>query len=124
MGLEFLTNLLISGKSSSKTLFAEIEETISKSVFSSETISFLEIVQVARVLVEVPSVLTFKSESIFSTISRVLAWEVLKFTFSVWLGRSIKGFSVLTETDFSKTGFSTETFFQQFFLQCGQVVDQ
>ena len=73
MGLEFLTNLLISGKSSSKTLFAETEETISKSVFSSETISFLEIVQVARVLVEVPSVLTFKSEIIFSTISRVLA---------------------------------------------------
>ena len=81
MGLEFLTNLLISGKSSSKTLFAETEETISKSVFSSETISFLEIVQVARVLVEVPSVLTFKSASIFSTISRVLDWEVLNLNF-------------------------------------------
>ena len=81
MGLEFPTNLLISGKSSSKILFAETEETVSKSVFSSETISFLEIVlaagvlvvvQVAGVLVEVPSVLTFKPESIFSTISKVL----------------------------------------------------
>ena len=81
MGLEFPTNLLISGKSSSKTFFAETEETVSESVFSSETISFLEIVRVAGVLVvvqavgvlvEVPSVLTFKSESIFSTISRVL----------------------------------------------------
>ena len=72
MGLEFPTNLLISGKSLSKILFAKTEETISKSVFSSETIYFLEIVQAAEVLVEVPSVLTFKSESIFSTISRVL----------------------------------------------------
>ena len=124
MGFGFSTNLLILGKSLSKIFFAETEETVSESVFSSETISFLKIVRAVGVLVEVPSVLTFKLESIFSTISRVLAWEVLKFTFSVWLGRSIKGFSVLTETDFSKTGFSTETFFQQFFLQCGQVVDQ
>jgi len=48
MGLEFPTNLLISGKSSSKILFAgteETEETVSESVFSSETISFLEIVR-------------------------------------------------------------------------------
>ena len=75
MGLEFPTNLLISGKSLSKILFAgteETEETVSESVFSSETISFLEIVRATEVLVEVPSVLTFKSESIFSTISRVL----------------------------------------------------
>ena len=39
MGLEFPTNLLISGKSSSKILFAgteETEETVSESVFSSE----------------------------------------------------------------------------------------
>ena len=81
MGLEFPTNLLIYGKSSSKILFAETKETVSESIFSLETNSFLEIVQAAgvlvavraaRVLVEVPSVLTFKSESIFSTISRVL----------------------------------------------------
>ena len=42
MGLEFSTNLLISGTSSSKILFAgteETEETVSESVFSSETIS-------------------------------------------------------------------------------------
>ena len=47
MGLGFPTNLLISGKSSSKIFLAETEETISESVFSSETISlpFLEIVQ-------------------------------------------------------------------------------
>ena len=47
MGLEFPTNLLISSKSSSKIFLAETEETISESVFSSETISlpFLEIVQ-------------------------------------------------------------------------------
>ena len=76
--MEFPTNLLISGKSSSsKILFVEIEETVSESVFSSKTISFLEIVRAAEVLVEVPLVLTFKSESIFSTISRVLDWEVL-----------------------------------------------
>ena len=72
MGLEFPTNLLISRKSSSKILFAETEEIVSESVFSLETIYFLGIVQAAEVLVEVPSVLTFKSESIFSTISRVL----------------------------------------------------
>ena len=72
MGLEFPTNLLISRKSSSKILFAETEEIVSESVFSSETIYFLEIVQAAEVLVVVLSVLAFKSESIFSTISRVL----------------------------------------------------
>ena len=47
------TNLLISGKSSSKILFAETEETVSESVFSSETISFLEIVRAAGALVVV-----------------------------------------------------------------------
>ena len=62
MGLEFPTNLLIYGKSSSKILFAETKETVSEFVFSS-TISFLEIVQAIEVLVEVPLVLTFKSES-------------------------------------------------------------
>ena len=81
MSLEFPTNLLFSGKPSSKILLAKTEEIVSESVFSSKTISFLEIVRVAGVLVvvqavgvlvEVPSVLTFKSESIFSTISRVL----------------------------------------------------
>ena len=72
MGLGFPTNLLISGKSSSKIFFVETEETVSKSIFSSETISFFEIVQAAGVLEEVLSVLTFKSESIFSTTSKVL----------------------------------------------------
>ena len=72
MGLEFPTNLFISGKSSSKTFLTETEDNESESIFSSKTVSFsfLEIVQ--AVLVEVPSVLTFKSESIFSTIYRVL----------------------------------------------------
>ena len=75
MGLEFPTSLLISSKSSSKTILAKTEETILEFVFSSETISFsfFEIVQAAGVLVEVSSVLTFKSESIFSIMSRVLA---------------------------------------------------
>ena len=47
MGLEFPTNLLISGKSSSKIFFAEIEGMVSESILSLETISlsFLEIVQ-------------------------------------------------------------------------------
>ena len=95
IGFGFPTNLLIWGKSFPKTFVAEAEEIVSESVFSSEIISFLEIIQAARVLVEVPSVLTFKLESIFSTISRVLDWEVLNITFSLWLGKSIKGFSVL-----------------------------
>ena len=71
--MEFPTNLLISNNSSSKTFLAETEDNESESVFSLETISFsfLEIVQAA--LVEVPSILTFKSESNFSTNSRVLA---------------------------------------------------
>ena len=73
MGLEFPTNLLISGKSSLKTFLAETKDTVSESIFSSETISYFEIVRAVGVLQEVPSVLTFKSESIFSTISRVLA---------------------------------------------------
>ena len=82
MGLEFPSNLLIFGKSSSKIRFAETKETVSESIFSLETNSFLEIVQAAgvlvvvraaRVLVEIPSVLTFKSERIFSIISRVSA---------------------------------------------------
>ena len=62
MGLGFPTNLLISGKSSSKIFLAETEKTISESVFSSKTISlpFLETVQ--AVFLEVPSVLTFKSK--------------------------------------------------------------
>ena len=66
MGLEFPTNLLIYGKSSSKTFFVETEDNESESVFSSETISFsfLEIVRAA--LVELPLVLTFKSESMRS----------------------------------------------------------
>ena len=47
MGLGFPTNLLISGKSSSKIFLAEIDETVLESVFSSETIyfSFLEILK-------------------------------------------------------------------------------
>ena len=72
MGLGFPTNLFIFGKSSSKIILAETEETVSESVFSSETISFFEIYRAAGVLEEVPLVLTFKSESIFLTISRVL----------------------------------------------------
>ena len=62
MGLGFPTNLLISGKSLSKIF---LEETVSESVCSSVTISFpfFEIVQV--VFLEVPSVLTFKSERIY-----------------------------------------------------------
>ena len=72
MGLGFPKNLLISGKSSSKIFLIETDETVSKSVFSSKTISFqfFEIVQ--AVLLEVPSVLTFKSESILSTTSSIL----------------------------------------------------
>ena len=54
MGLEFPTNLFISGKSSSKTFLTETEDNESESIFSSKTVSFsfLEIVQ--AVLVEVP----------------------------------------------------------------------
>ena len=72
MGFGFPTNLLISGKSLSKIFLAETKETVSESVCSSETNSypFFEIVQ--AVLLEVPSVLTFKSESILSTTSSVL----------------------------------------------------
>ena len=48
MGFGFPINLLISGKSLPKILVVETEETVSKSVCSSETISFpfFEIVQV------------------------------------------------------------------------------
>ena len=51
MGLEFPTNLLISSKSSSKTLLVETKDNESESVLSSETISFsfLEIVRAALV---------------------------------------------------------------------------
>ena len=51
MGLEFPTNLLISSKSSSKTLLIETKDNESESVLSSETISFsfLEIVRAALV---------------------------------------------------------------------------
>ena len=68
----FPKNLLISGKSLSKIFFTETEETVLESVCSSETISFpfFEIVQ--AVLLEVPSVLIFKSESILSTTSSIL----------------------------------------------------
>ena len=86
MGLEFTTNLLTSGKSSSKIFLVETEDNESEFVFSSETISFSFLKIVRAALLEVPSVLTFKSENIFSTMSRVLAWEVVKFTFSLWLG--------------------------------------
>ena len=61
MSLGFPTNLLISGKSSSKIFLAETKETVLESVFSSETISFFEIVRAVGVLEEVLSVLTFKS---------------------------------------------------------------
>ena len=47
MGLEFPINLFISRKSSSMILFVE---TVSESVFSLETISFLEIVRAAKYL--------------------------------------------------------------------------
>ena len=72
MGLGFPTNLLIFGKPLSKIFLVEMDETVSESVFSLETISFqfFEIVQ--AVLLEVPSVLTFKSESILSTTSSIL----------------------------------------------------
>ena len=53
MGLEFPTNLLISGKSSSKIFLVEIEETVLESIFSLETISFFEIVRAVGVLEEV-----------------------------------------------------------------------
>ena len=53
MGLEFPTNLLIFGKSSSKIFLAEIEETVLESIFSLETISFFEIVRAVGVLEEV-----------------------------------------------------------------------
>ena len=54
MRMDFPTNHLISGKSSSKTFLVETEDNESESVFSSETISFsfLEIVRAA--LVEYP----------------------------------------------------------------------
>ena len=63
MGLGFPTNLLISGKSSPKIFLAETDETVSESVFSSETISFpfSEIVQ--AVLLEVLSVLTLNQKA-------------------------------------------------------------
>ena len=72
MGFGFPTNLLISGKSLSKIVLAETEETVLELVCSSETIyfPFFEIVQV--VLLDVPSALTFKSKSILSTISSIL----------------------------------------------------
>ena len=109
MGFGFPTNLLISGKSLSKIVLAETEETVSESVCSSETIyfPFFEIVQV--VLLEVPFTLTFKSKSILSTTSSILDWEVLNITFSLWLGKSIKGFSIFTKTDFSEAGFSIKS---------------
>ena len=53
MGLEFPTNLLIFGKSSSKIFLAALEETVLESIFSLETISFFEIVQAVEVLEEV-----------------------------------------------------------------------
>ena len=53
MGLEFPTNLLISGKLSSKIFLAETEETVLESIFSLETISFFEIVRAIGVLEEV-----------------------------------------------------------------------
>ena len=65
MSLEFPTNFLISGKSSSKIFLAEIEETVLESIFSLETISFFEIVRAAGVLEEVPSVLTFNQKAFF-----------------------------------------------------------
>ena len=65
MGLELPTNLLIYGKSSSKIFSVETEDTVSKSIFSSETISFsfLEIVQ--AILLEVPSVLSLNHKAFF-----------------------------------------------------------
>ena len=65
MGFGFPTNLLISGRSLFKIFLAESDEAVLESVCSSKTISFsfFEIVQV--VLLEVPSVLTFKSERIY-----------------------------------------------------------
>ena len=65
MGLELPTNLLIYGKSSSKIFSVETEDTVSKSIFSSETISFsfLEIVQ--AVLLDVPSVLSLNHKAFF-----------------------------------------------------------
>ena len=64
-----MCNYASTGKSSSKTFLAKTEDTVSESVYSSKTISFsfFEIIQAAGVLVEVPSILTFKSASIFST---------------------------------------------------------
>ena len=60
MGLAFPINLLISGKSSSKTFLTETEDNDSNSDLETDSFSFLEIVQAALVaaLVEVPSVLT------------------------------------------------------------------
>ena len=65
MGLELPTNLLIYGKSSSKIFLVETEDTVSKSIFSLETISFsfLEIVQ--AVLLEVPLVLSLNHKAFF-----------------------------------------------------------
>ena len=52
MGLEFPTNLLIFGKSSSKTFLTKTEDNELESVFSSETISFSFVKIVQAVLVE------------------------------------------------------------------------
>ena len=54
MGLEFPTNLFVSGKSSSKIFFAETVDIVSESVSETISFSFLEIVQAA--LLEVPLV--------------------------------------------------------------------
>ena len=78
MGLDFPTNLLISGKSSSKTFLTKTENNDSNSYSKIGFFSFLEIVQVA--IVEVPSVLTFKLASILSTTSSILVYSVVVFS--------------------------------------------
>ena len=65
MGLELPTNLLIYGKPSSKIFLVETEDTVSESIFSSETISFSFLKIVQAVLLEVPSVLSLNHKAFF-----------------------------------------------------------
>ena len=101
MGLGFSKNLLISDNL--KIDLSEAEDKESESESSKNLVSsfFLEIAR--AVLVEaVYSVFIFcKSRSICSTFSIVLVWVLLRLKFCLWLGKSIKGFSVFEEVGFS-----------------------
>ena len=75
MGLGFPTNLLTLGNS--KSILSNVEDEESEFVLSLKIISFSYLEIARAVLVEVfCSVFIFKLESICSTFSIVLAWEV------------------------------------------------